>query len=101
MDIENELDEEFEEGYVRIQRPEDLNMDGVLNLRAAIVEKACKDYTMALLGRKKEHMWEMRELEKFFTSKTFHIYCDYDGELIMKQLQKNAREGRFNFELEC
>ena len=90
----------FEEGYVRIQRPEDLNIDGVLNLRAAVVEKACKDYTMALLGQKKDHATEIEKLEKFFTGDIFSLYCDLDGDIVMEQIRKNVKNGNFHFELE-
>lgn len=83
----------------------DFNIEGLRNLRAAIVEQACYDYLYFLrhpdgklkVGQNKQGkmMWETKEsTERFFRSKAFtQIFCSVSGEKIMEQLRDNHANG--------
>lgn len=87
------------EGYKRLQK-EELNLDGMLNLRAAVVERACKDWCMAYLKGGSKN-WEREMIENFFHSDLFKLYCDYeDPDRILRQLEQNCKDGIFLFSME-
>lgn len=84
---------------------EDFNIEGLRNLRAAIVQQACYDYLHFLkyptdkleIGQSKngKMMWETKEsTERFFRSKAFtQIFCTVSGRKIMDQLKSNYAHG--------
>ena len=71
-----------------------MNDDGVRSLCAAIVERAIKDYTLALRQLKRrpgsvsaEHT--VHECERFFR-RDMQMYADLDGEDIIRRIQQRV-----------
>lgn len=81
----------------------DLTIEGINNLRAAVVRQACFDYctTLKKPGRKvhwdtkgTSKKYDTREtLERWFHSKEFKKFCSVDGEAILVQLRENHANG--------
>ena len=66
------------------------------NLVSAIVMRAVKDYRRALrhLRRDPPHepsRYRKREIERFFRSQWFADLCDLNGEMLIKELQKEVK----------
>ena len=55
------------------------------NLANAIIEKACHDYRMALLGNCEERQ---KEIEKFFLSEYFMTLTNVDGKTLMRKIRE-------------
>lgn len=76
-----------------------MNDEAVRNLVSAIVMQAVKDYKAALYNyntkRKREEKqaaaYRVRECEIFFR-KNLGIYCDLDGEQIIRKLRHDVRK---------
>ena len=81
----------------------DIKLEGINNLRAAVVRQACFDYCSALKKPGRKIYWDGKgslrkfdtreSLEKWFHSKEFKKYCSVDGEAILQQLRENFKNG--------
>ena len=74
--------------------------EGFLELRAAVVAKACSDYAnlnhdkgYAKSMLERERLQKLKDLKAWFHSRAFHFWCDYDPDLLMEQMDKNAKNG--------
>lgn len=73
------------------------NIQGWLNLAQAVVKSAANDYRFALKrlaadpGNRSAQA-SARELETFFRSGWFHILCDLDGDLLIRNVRKEFQK---------
>lgn len=59
--------------------------DAYRSLGYKVVLVAVQEYKSALKGNCES---KMRDLERFFRSDEFKIYCELDGEAVIKELRK-------------
>ena len=79
------------------------DVDGIKELRAAVVRQACFDYLSTLRKPDRKIPYETKNgvkrydtkdsITKWFHSKEFKKFCSVDGESILQQLRENHANG--------
>lgn len=71
-----------------------INATGLENLKSAVVERAARDYRLALEKGDRDGEYNRKELEEFFTSKYFNHFTKLDGHALLEQLKNETPEER-------
>ena len=81
----------------------DMTIEGIKELRAAVVKQACFDYCATLKKPGRKIYWDGKgsckkfdtkeSLERWFHGKEFKKFCSVDGEAILQQLRENCANG--------
>ena len=77
------------------KKKQEMCVEGIANLRSAIVIQAVKDYKALLSGNiEPTYTCDLPELERFFRVEWYELICEYDGERLMELVKGLVRKER-------